>query len=152
MKTEGKMKKFRHGDTDEKTEKDLFDMFDKAVAVFHPFDENFANFLEMFFGGFKPKKFKNSAFRIKYLEAVKLILINRYKFLPSYNIITGLYEWDLSSGYLELGDLDQAAFHAEKGHNILKTVKFDMGPMTLWDDIQELIKSREMEKSSEESI
>ena len=49
--------------------------------------------------------------------------------------------------YINLDDLDQAEFHAEKGHNILKIVKYDMVGMGLLENI----KSRKMAKSSGKS-
>ena len=60
---------------------------------------------------------------------------------------TGHYEWVASMQYINLDDLDQAEIHAEKGHNILKIVKYDMVGMGLLENI----KSRKMAKSSGKS-
>ena len=81
--------------------------------------------------------------RIEYLENLKYLFHKPIKL-------------DTESCYLFAmicKDLDQAEFHAEKGHSILKIIKYDMNGMTRHDGMSllENIKSRKMAKSSGKS-
>ena len=91
-------------------------VFDQSVTVFHPYDKDYMDFLQIIY-----VKERNAKKYVKCLEIMRLILTNYYQHLPRYHLNIGLSEMLAGKFCIALNLLDEAKLCIRKAEKILRT-------------------------------
>ena len=90
-------------------------LFNKAVAIIHPYDRDLMKFLTIF-----QSKLSQAGHYPRCLDVTKLMLINRYQNLPTYDWNIGIEELNAAKFCSILGFYDEAEEHIVKAKDILQ--------------------------------
>ena len=105
--------------------------FDQAVRIFHPYDNDFYQFLIKTLNVFKMRFHETNCLNSRVLKIVELKLINQYQNFPFYTSDNAIIELEAVSICLALNDFEKAESHFLKAKEILKIDPGDDHPFVI---------------------
>ena len=141
-----KIELFEENDDGKKVYENDESMFKEALEIFHPYDEDFIQLLNIYF---RLRLAQEN--HVESLKICQLILINYHQNIP-FHVNTGLFEVQAARSSIELNNLEAAESHIKKAKSIFRVIYGDDQNKLVNENCDQICKTIEEKKKKKDFV
>ena len=141
-----KIELFEENDDGKKVYENDESMFEQAMEIFHPYDEDFIQLLNIYF---RLRLAQEN--HVECLKICQLILTNYHQNIP-FHVNTGLFEVQAARSCIELNHLEAAESHIKKAKTIFQVIYGDDQNKLVNENCDQICKTIEEKKKKKDFV